>query len=420
MGIFKRAKRSTAEPDARVQLRTAEGHPFGIMAGYVPLKSGEVRLYRTIREAVPLIDAAIVKLIRLTGGFTVHCGDPTAEQNLNAFLKTVDAGRGQRGVHAFLDSYLDSLITCGRAVGEMVVSPGGTFRALLCGDVANIEIREGKSPLEFEICGPGPGGLLSPLPYQNLLLFTPFNPEADSPYGVSLLRSMPFLADILLKIYNTLGVNWERAGNVRFAVVYKPQGDALDRVTAQERSNQIAREWSNAMQASKNGTIRDFVAVGDVDIRVIGADNQVLDSEVPVRQILEQIVARTGIPPFMLGLSWSTTERMSAEQADVMTAEIAAIRRTLTPVVDRICQLWLTLNGYACGHEVIWDEFSIRDEEAQAHAALYAAQADYYRAQAEKLRRTPDSEGGETDSEDCQGSDDGGNPDSLIRGSDGD
>ena len=229
MRLFKRMGRSAEKPDARVQLRTAETHPFGIMAGYVPLKSGEVRLYRTIREAVPLIDAAIVKLIRLTGGFTVHCADAAAQRQLNAFLKTVDAGRGQRGVHAFLDSYLDSLITCGRAVGEMVVTPGGVFRALLCGDVADIEIREGESPLEFEICAPADGGMVRPLPYQNLLLFTPFNPEADSPYGVSLLRSMPFLADILLKIYNTLGVNWDRAGNVRFAVVYKPQGDALDR-----------------------------------------------------------------------------------------------------------------------------------------------------------------------------------------------
>jgi hypothetical protein len=114
---------------------------------------------------------------------------------------------------------------------------------------------------------------------------------------------MPFLADILLKILNCIGVNWERAGNVRFAVTYRPQGDVLDRACAGERAEQIAAEWSAAMQSGKNGAVRDFVAVGDVDIRVIGADGQVLDSEVPVRQILEQLIARTGIPPFMLGLN---------------------------------------------------------------------------------------------------------------------
>ena len=43
---------------------------------------------------------------------------------------------------------------------------------------------------------------MAELPYQDLLLFTPLNPEADNPYGVSLLRSLPFLADILMKIYH--------------------------------------------------------------------------------------------------------------------------------------------------------------------------------------------------------------------------
>ena len=90
------------------------------------------------------------------------------------------------------------------------------------------------------------------------------------------------------------------------------------------------------MQAGRQGAVRDFVAVGDLDIKVIGADNQVLDSQVPVRQILEQLVARTGIPPFLLGLSWSSTERMSAQQADLMTSEITALRRTLEPAVERI------------------------------------------------------------------------------------
>ena len=38
------------------------------------------------------------------------------------------------------------------------------------------------------------------------------------------------------------------------------------------------------MQSSRGAGVSDFVSVGDVNIRVIGADNQVLDSEVPVRR----------------------------------------------------------------------------------------------------------------------------------------
>ncbi len=187
---------------------------------------------------------------------------------------------------------------------------------------------------------------------------------------------LPFLCGILLKIYQSLGVNWERAGNVRFAVVYKPQGDVIDRLSAQERAQQIASEWSAAMQSGKNGSVRDFVAVGDVDIKVIGADNQILDSEVPVRQILEQLIARTGIPPFLLGLNWSTTERMSAQQADLMTSELNAIRRSVTPVIEKICRLWLGMHGYVCKPEIEWEAINLQDQVEEAKAALYIAQKD--------------------------------------------
>ncbi len=359
-----------------VQLRSGEKHPFGLLDSYVPLGSGETRLYRTIREAVPVVDAAIMKIIRLTGGFEARCADKKAEKELNDFIRNVDTGRGQRGLQSFLDAYLDSMITCGRAVGEIVTCGSRDIAAVLCGNVADVQIREGDTPLDFELCCTNDAGSVEPMPYQNLLLFTPFNPEADSPYGVSMLRSMPFLCGILMKIYQSLGVNWERAGNVRFAVIYKPQGDIIDKLAAQERAQQIASEWSAAMQSGKNGAVRDFVAVGDVEIKVIGADNQILDSEVPVRQILEQLIARTGIPPFLLGLNWSTTERMSAQQADLMTSELGAIRRTVTPVLEKICSLWLSMHGYACPFEIEWEAINLQDEVEEAKAALYTAQKD--------------------------------------------
>ena len=105
----------------------------------------------------------------------------------------------------------------------------------------------------------------------NLTLFAAWNPDEENPYGASVFRSMPFLVDVLLKIYSTIGTNWERAGNVRYSVVYKPQDEA-GRIDAQERSEQIASQWSQAMQESRHGVVRDFVAVGDVEIKVIGAD----------------------------------------------------------------------------------------------------------------------------------------------------
>ena len=370
MGLRKKEKETAV---SRVQLRQGDRHPFGILDGYVPLKNGEIALYRAIREAVPVVDAAIIKLIRLCGGLSVVCRDKAAQEGMDRFLKTVNTGRGQRGIQSFLDCYLDSMLTCGRAVGEIVPGRGGGgIAALLCGSVDRVEIKEGDTPLDFVLCVRDLDGRVRELPRQELLLFTPFQPETEAPYGVSLLRSMPFMVDILLKIFQATGKNWERMGNVRFAVVCKGDQDGM----AEQRCQTVAREWSAAMQASRDGAVRDFVAAGDVEIRVIGADNQVLDSEVPVRQILEQLVAKTGIPPFLLGLSWSSTERMSSQQADIMTSEIAAIRRSLEPVVERICELWLRMHGYDCRMEVVWQEVNLQDEVDEARARLYRAQAE--------------------------------------------
>lgn len=368
-------KKKPAGKPPQVQLRDWEHHPFGLLDQYVPLRSGEIALYRSIREAVPILDAAIWKLVRLCGGVGVRCADTRAQQGLNRFLATVDTGRGQQGIQSFLDQYLDCMLTCGQGVGEMVLDPQGkSIAAVLCADPALVEIREGDSPLDFRLCVRENGGEPKELPWQQLLLFTPFQPEAEHPYGVSMLRSMPFLTGILLKIYQALGQNWERVGNLRFAVVCKP--DENSPLSAQERGEQVASQWSQAMQSSRQGAVRDFVAVGDVDIKVIGADNQILDSEVPVRQILEQLVAKTGIPPFLLGLSWSSTERMSAQQADLLTSEITAIRRSLEPMLQRICRLWLRLGGYDDQVSIEWEDINLQDIVEEARAQLLHAQAE--------------------------------------------
>ena len=376
---MKRKKKENGAVAAVCQLRSGEVHPFGAMRSFTPLGGGEERVYREMREAIPVLDAAVSKMVRLCGGFQVKCRDRAAEEQLNRFLLTVPCGRGQMGMDSFLGVYLDSLLTYGRAVGELVVA-GGKLRAVCWGDVTKLEVQQGENPLETVLWGMDDHGRMRPLPYQHLLLFTTMHPEPAHPYGVSLFRGMPFLADILMKIYNTMGSNWERAGNIRYSVICKG-GEDMDPAAVQERGRQVAAEWARAMEDSKNGTVRDFVAVGDVKIQVIGSEAPILDSEVPVRQVMEQLVAKTGLPPFLLGLSWSTTERMSTQQADLLTSELWALRRTVEPAVRKICQTYLILEGLDDRFEILWDDISLQDITQEAQADLYRAQAEKYRAE---------------------------------------
>lgn len=57
------------------------------------------------------------------------------------------------------------MLTCGRAVGEIVpCKRGGGIAAVLCAEAASVEVREGVSPLDFMLCVRDETGALQPAP----------------------------------------------------------------------------------------------------------------------------------------------------------------------------------------------------------------------------------------------------------------
>ncbi len=344
------------------------GNPGGFFASSFP----DGRIYYALREAVPLIDAAVLKTVRLTGGFRVVCPSSRAQEALDRFILEVPVGGNRQGLAVFTDSYLEQLLTCGTALGEIVTDATGAPAALWNAPLDNIEFKRAKNGFDIDIYVTD-GARSVKVANPELCLMSVLNPEPGAVTGNSLLRGLPFVSDILLRIYKSIGSNWDRAGNLRFAVTYNPKNDSLDKAYAKERALQIARQWSETMKPGKE--VRDFVAVGDVQIKVIGAESEIPDSEVPVRQMLEQIVAKTGLPPFMLGLSWSTTERMSSQQADALTSELEAYRRILDPVISKICRLYLASAGFDPRFEIIWDDITLQDEVEQSRARLLRAQS---------------------------------------------
>lgn len=337
-----------------------------------PAHQVNLSLYKGLRDSVPVIDAAISKTVRLTGGFSVKANNSNYQQLLDKFQKTVNAGAGRGGLPLFTDTYFSELLTYGTAAGEIILNENGEIHSLYTVPAKDINLKRSTDDVSrVLICKPDSFSG-EPVKFQDLVFYTALNPDAGEIFGNSILKGLPFMSEILMKIYSSIGKNFERMGNLRFAVTYNPGNDLIDRSFAKERAEQIAAEWSNAVNSTE---VRDFVAVGDVNIRVIGADNQIIDSEIPVRQILEQILSKLSLPPFMLGLSWSTTERMSALQADVLTTELWSYRRVLTPVIEKICDMFLRTVGNSDGVTVIWDDIMLQDSLDEARARLCNAQA---------------------------------------------
>lgn len=368
MGLFsKRKSGKAAGTAAAVQTSAFSNHPCVNLGGFMNLGLNN-RVYKSLRENVPVIDAAVLKIIRLMNDFEFETGNEQIDTQMNKFFDGICVGGNQTGISAFVSTYLSDLLTYGSAAGEMIADENG-FYALYNGELSALEVKRAPNNLDIEFYNSG-----KKLPRQELILFSALNPEPGSILGTSLLRGLPFISDVLLTIYNTIGENWEHAGNLRYAVTYKPADGDTDAGIARDRANQICRAWQDAMSSKE--TVKDFVAVGDVSVKVIGADNNVLSSEIPVRQLMEQIVAKTGLPPYMLGFSWSTTERMSQQQADMLTTELEAYRKIITPVLMKIAAKYMEVNSLYLPVNIKWADITLQDETEHAKARLYNAQAD--------------------------------------------
>lgn len=222
MGFLKKEKRTA------VSVQTQGGYP-----PVLPVTAGERALYRALREQVPIIDAAIYKLVRLIGGFEVYCPEKHTENALRGFLKTVPVNGCNMGIDNFLSVYFEQLLTYGNAIGEIVLA-NGEIRALYNASLEDLEIRL-ISPLETGVFVVR-DGRAEPCRYPELILTSALNPMPGSAMGSSILKGLPFVSEVLLKIYRTVGINWERMGNVRFAVTCKNEGY----MNAGDRAGQLA------------------------------------------------------------------------------------------------------------------------------------------------------------------------------------
>ena len=366
-----RKKKNTDVPPVQTASGYAAKHPFGDLYCCTHGSRIERMLYKELRKKVPVIDAAIYKIIRLVGGFRIKCVDEDIQAKMDEFTKTIPCGPTSFGLESFLSAYLEQLLTFGTAVGEIVPSSDGSIASLYLSDPDDVELICRDNPLDVRICAIDECGQRREVTYPELILRSAIMPEPGQAYGTSILRGLPFISDILMKIFHALETNWDRVGNVRFAVTYKPPES--DRSMSRERIMMIADEWSKAMKSSEP---RDFISVGDVNIKAIGADNQIPDSQIPARLLLEQIVAKLSVPPFLLGLSWSTTEHMSSQQADILTSELEYYRRILEVPIRKICTTYLHFEGLDDRFTIEWDNINLQDEVELARARLYNAQAE--------------------------------------------
>lgn len=87
MGIFRKRKVKEKVSILSAPQNDSSSHPFNIVNSYSPLTKVELDLYSSLREALPIIDAAICKINRLLGTFSVDCESKKTKAMVDDFLE---------------------------------------------------------------------------------------------------------------------------------------------------------------------------------------------------------------------------------------------------------------------------------------------------------------------------------------------
>jgi hypothetical protein len=367
--LQKEREQHPAKPKTR---ETYGGEFTTIFNEYHPLKHN-IGLFRVIRESIPFVDIAIIKLVRLIGDFEYISDDQKFAEELNAWKRTVQVNWFNRGLSNWILELADSAFTTGSGYGETVPLDGlkGIHRLKTCRteDFRFVEQDDKLVIGTYDVSG----HKVVPIDGQEWIHYLAFDQRDGHPQGYSLLYSLPFVAQVLMRMEKS----WEnyvwRIGDPIFATTVKA-ADGQGATEAVSIASSVASQLSSIMQLRRQGQTGDIhgaVPFGaEITIDALGKGLSMAQMDLPLRTILEQIVAKTGLAPFMLGLSWSTTERMSKDQNDLIVSNTNSQRMQIEPIIDQATKLWMATNGRFGEYEIKWNPVNLMDETDTATARM--------------------------------------------------
>lgn len=338
-----------------------------------------LRLYEDLVGTIPVLGAALARIVQLAGCPKVVSKNKTRVADLNTWWENLPVNRIDTGGENWFSGWVYAALLYGRSHAEVILrADGSDIYALQQLHTRTIELRPlpdgyGLDLVQFQPFSPVP----TPL-NRDLILTTVHEPRNDSPQGNSLIGGLEFVGEIYEKLLFSVKETWTRYGVPVYQVRYKPPETLSDPTGTKTGAiaADMAASLDSALQCRADGQVKNFVTVGDVEVTVIGANGETLDIEIPGRQIMEQVLAKTGLPPMLLGFSWATSERMSRDQSILLGEMIDAVREHLEAPIRYLFGLRQAMVGRSFDFELQWEAPSLTDLQVEAQASLLQAQAD--------------------------------------------
>jgi len=118
-------KKAAPQASFRSQLRPSDGQgPYtSFFQKWVPRKV-ETEFYEVLREAIPIIDAAIWKLVALDGHLVVKGRNEALVEEIKDWMENVQVNDLQKGLQAFHQNMTNEAFEQGFGLGERVLLKG--------------------------------------------------------------------------------------------------------------------------------------------------------------------------------------------------------------------------------------------------------------------------------------------------------
>lgn len=374
-------------------------------------------LYESLKEAIPMLDGGISRLVTLDGIIEVEGGNDRLVSEITEWMQNIPVNDLETGFQAAYASGGEELYEQGLAVTEFVYDAKGRdviglrvadskgihyvrdsdrirvfYRApSVAGDrrpdgMGNVEqILRGAVRASDRVTALLGHGYVELDPQQ--LMIAVHRPEADNPYGTSVLRSLPFVSQIILRMQNATGRVWERFGDPSFHVAYSTKNRKIDNAGAQRRAETIASGLATALAGKKAGNSVDLAtgvgADDEISINVIGAVSEALQIEMPARHMLEQVVAAFNLPAWMLGITWAQAAGIGEPQSELVLQDAKTRFARRDPGLRRPIEAMLRARGRT------WKagDWTLVQRLPSLHDEVKRAQANFLNQQALMMQR---------------------------------
>jgi len=327
-----------------------------ILPASIHHSSFRIRLYRFLRDHIPILNSAVWTWTRLSSSPSYFELKGSDDSRLLDSAKKILVDLDRRiyqhsflrfgGVDALLTQFFGSLFTDGAVCGEVVLSPSrDKVDKFYFIDPSTVRFKLKDNSL-WELYQESEDGEIRLNPGSTF--YSGLDTDPDDPRGKSILCSIPFVARIEQRLLEDMHKTMHNTGYHRLHIRVKPP----ERLSHESDDAYIQRAnsyFEETIKMMKEVAPEDNpITWNDVEISYIGPSGQYSSASswyLNHKSVLEDICAGVHLDPFMLGYSYGPPYNWAQIKYELIQRNVISIQASAKRFMDWIRNIELALRG---------------------------------------------------------------------------